>query len=241
MPDQRLTAPFELRWASEQNFERIHRSETFGAFIHSTNGQAKTLEAEYEGTVQYFQNPAAEVSAHRVIGPSKVNFSVSDLFRAWHARVNNARWLSLEFVKPARKPFTEQGYTDFQYNSGAEQIARWHLEYGKFPIKQVFSQTEKGLIYHRDSEQGKADGKTDPGGIFDIERLIRQTNAWIRYLSSGRNLVDYENDIYVPVERLKDKLVTTGKQADLAFALTLHNALVQNKEYHRVAKLAGEE
>ena len=235
MPDTRLSVPCDFKWAHADNYVAIPRVRTFGVVVHSTGGPGDTLEEEYNGTNNHFQNPASEVSAQRVIGPVRVNFCVPDNMRAQHARqFCNDNWLGLELVKPARPPFTLQDYTDFQYAAAAEQTARWWLEYGQFPIERVFSQYTPGLVAHKDTEAGKTDKKIDPIGLFSFTRYIRETKAWIERL-----IMDYETEIYQPIEVIKRKLEKSPHQADKAYAIALHHDRDVHKEWLKAAKAAG--
>ena len=157
------------------------REQTLGVFVHYTAGPGdRPLEQEYQNTIRYFlEHPIA--SAHFVIGPAQVCRMVRDEDSAWHAEENNLTHLSFELAQPASYP----GFTDFQYRAAAEITGDWAAKYG-LPVKRVFSQRERGIIGHEDSEQGKRNGRQDPGPKWD----------WARFLKLvGQDDDDFEFDI----------------------------------------------
>jgi hypothetical protein len=145
-----------------------NRPQTLGVFIHSTRGgHDVTLEQEFRATIGFFFNPANEVSAHYVVGPSKVCRMVRDEDTAFHARENNRTHLGVEIAQP----FISTPYTEFQYQAAAFLVRRWCDKFG-IPMERVMTQSKKGLIGHEDSEQGKRDGKSDPGPKFDWDHFL---------------------------------------------------------------------
>src|SRR5262249_6485498 len=91
-----------------------NRPQTLRVFIHSTRGgHDVTLEQEFRATIGFFLNPANEVSAHYVVGPSKVCRMVRDEDIAFHARENNRTHLGVEIAQP----LISTPYTEFQYQA----------------------------------------------------------------------------------------------------------------------------
>ena len=144
------------------------RATTLGVVIHSTrSGTNNTLEQEYRGTVAYFMRPDGD-SAHAVVGPAEVTRMVHDDDASYHAQENNRTHLGIEVAQPL--PTT--AYTDRQYELAAAVTRAYCDKYG-IPKVRVMSQAVRGIIGHEDSEQGKRNGKSDPGARWDWDRFIR--------------------------------------------------------------------
>jgi len=133
-----------------------------GVVIHSTRGNASTRQLEYTATISWFQNPSSGVSAHRVIGyfPGQHAQLVPDHLIAWHARTYNAHWLGVELVQP--KPTDD--FSRWQY----EELARLYLSWAR---ANGFPADGYHIVGHDEIPPGIADGKTDPGALFDWELL----------------------------------------------------------------------
>lgn len=151
-----------------ENGVPVPRLETRGVVLHATrSGRAtNTLEQEYRGTVNYMMRPET-VSAQALVGPSEVTFLVEMENLAWHAQENNRTHLSAELAQPT----LETSLTNFQYEATAEILKAWAKVYG-FPLTQVFSEYEPGLVEHKDTSQGKRWGKSDVGPQLDWEKLM---------------------------------------------------------------------
>lgn len=136
------------------------RTQTLGVVIHSTRGGASTGAAEYQATLNWFANPAAQVSAHAVVGPAgEVARPVDPALIAWHARSYNQTHLGIELVQPrAGDPLPPA-----TLGAAARVVAAWCVRY-KIPIDWS---TTRGLAEHREIPPGVTDGKTDVGAPFD--------------------------------------------------------------------------
>jgi hypothetical protein len=163
--------------AHPENYSAARRPKTVGVVVHSTAGTSPTLAKEFIGTVNWFQNPEAGVSAHAVVGPTEVAACVPEDEVAWHARANNNTHLGLELAWPDTPVYGNTEYLAKHYEHAGELIARWAKKYG-FPLRWVATQTAPGLILHKESEAGKADGKRDPTGLFDKNALLDACNRW---------------------------------------------------------------
>ncbi len=141
------------------------RLTTAGAIIHSTRSGRFTREAEYQKTINYMLLPGT-VSSHRVIGmlPGQHAQVVPDDYEAWHAQEDNKHYLSIEFAQPN----IGDAFTDWQYEEGAKVCALWAKKYGFKPERFYFQG-------HEETAQGKRNGKSDPGPMFDWERFISLT------------------------------------------------------------------
>jgi N-acetyl-anhydromuramyl-L-alanine amidase AmpD len=151
------------------------RAETVGVVIHSTRGGTADAETDYRATINWFLNPASEVSAHMVVGPSRVCRMVPDDEVAWHAGENNHTHLGMEIAQTR----VDAPYSDSQYRAAAAVVRGWCERYG-IPMEHVGSQTQRGLIGHQETEQGRRVGKSDPGPTFNWDyfmRLVRQETA----------------------------------------------------------------
>ncbi len=154
---------------------RPGRAETVGVVIHSTRGGTPDAETDFRATINWFLNPASEVSAHAVVGPSRVCRMVPDDEVAWHSGENNHTHLGIEIAQPR----VDLPYADSQYRAAAAVVRGWCDRYG-IPMEHVGSQAERGLIGHQETEQGRRVGKSDPGGTFNWDyflRLVRQEPA----------------------------------------------------------------
>ncbi|WP_330456395.1 amidase [Streptomyces sp. NBC_00820] len=90
--------------------------------IHVTQGS-------YAGTISWFQNPSAEVSAHYVVRSSdgQITQMVRDKDTAWHARSGNASGIGIEHEGYIDNP---SWFTDAMYRSSAALTAYLCDRYG---------------------------------------------------------------------------------------------------------------
>jgi len=142
------------------------RSQTRGVVLHSTRSGATGTDAlsqEYDRTISWFMQPGAEASAHRVIGyvPGQHAQLVADDNIAWHAGDLNEAWLGIEFCQP--RP--EDPYSQWQIETGAAVVAEWLRQYGLEPSAAT-------IVRHQDTEQGRREGKSDPGDRFPLGAFV---------------------------------------------------------------------
>jgi len=175
---------------------------SIGVVLHSTGGPASTVENQYVGTLNWFQNPDAEASAHRIVGGGRfaeVCTSVHDDEVANHAGAGdrapseNRRRRGVEISHGDGGAWDVVAYSGFQYAATAELIARWHLADKKkgwtWPIR-IISRAEAakaapGLVHHRDTPAGIAWGRRDVSPPFDDARLVREALAWVKKIEAG--------------------------------------------------------
>lgn len=156
-----------VSWVDSPNHGGV-RAETLGCVLHSTRGNAKDPQAEYDLTVSYFASSSSQVSAHAVVAQSgDITECVDPTLEAWHARSYNRTHLGIEFVQ--QKQYDP--ITDAQYNSAAWWLVQRSKEFG-FPLDTTT------LVEHKDIPPGIAVGKTDIGYPFDINRLLDAIAAW---------------------------------------------------------------
>ncbi len=162
------------------------RPRTGGIVLHSTRGPtrasagealAATLEREYSAAVRYMLNPANEVSPHFCVGPTKVARMVPDDLIAWHAKEHNQTHLGIEIAQPAYCP----EFVEFQYDATAEICAHWCWTYGLAALH-VTDSDRNGIIGHEETDQGRRDGKSDPGAGWDWDHFIPKVVARLREL-----------------------------------------------------------
>jgi len=139
-----------------------YRKATKGIIIHSTRGNAESDYWEFVGALNWFRNPGSGVSAHAVISKDGVvAFVVDPDLVAWHAGEHNEEYLGVELVQ--RRPGDE--ITIEQYKA----LAWWCVAMAK---RYGFELNEQTLIEHKDTPQGKREGKTDVGQPFSVRDLL---------------------------------------------------------------------
>jgi N-acetyl-anhydromuramyl-L-alanine amidase AmpD len=162
--DIALSVPTETAIASPANYGP-NRARTIGVVLHTTRGGGAP-EDEYDATVAWFQNPAAGVSAHLVVGspaPDRVARCVHDEHTAWHATDANADHLGIEICQS----HDGDPISDFAYEAAAEACREWSKKYG-FPLVRSRSREVPGLVGHEDLQAEKS----DPGWAFDWDRFL---------------------------------------------------------------------
>jgi N-acetyl-anhydromuramyl-L-alanine amidase AmpD len=154
--------------ASSSNYTVSSRETTYPinyVVIHTTQGS-------YAGTISWFQNPAASVSAHYVIRSSDgaITQMVREKDIAWHAGNwnYNTQSVGIEHEGFVNNP---SWYTDSMYRASAALTRNICLKYG-IPM------TRSRIIGH--SEVPSAT-HTDPGPNWNwtyYMQLVTQTSAW---------------------------------------------------------------
>lgn len=144
--------------------------------IHSTrsgrtngpNGIPWTTINEAQTTVQWFINPRSQVSAHLVVdGNGNWYYCVPWEYAAWHAGYLNNRSIGIELCQAT----PDIPYTDIQIARLVE-ACRWLCrEYG-IPRDHLNTEIYSGLIGHDETDQGQAQGKSDPGILFPWDDFI---------------------------------------------------------------------
>lgn len=152
-PDRTSTSPhFNPRPPSGQ-----------GVVIHATRSGKSMNPTELEGTLNWFKNPASQVSAHWVIGRDGTKVRViPDSQQAWHAGSHNATHYGIELEQGDE----DDGFTVPQMASLIE-VCRGYVELDVRPIHSF-----DGFIGHDETPQGRASGKSDPGYLFNWSGLI---------------------------------------------------------------------
>jgi N-acetyl-anhydromuramyl-L-alanine amidase AmpD len=169
---------------------------------------------ELAASVKYLRE-SGKASAHAVIGPTSSVDVVPDELEAWHAR-DPLNQTHKGYEVTQNLPGTP--YTPFQYADLAQRLVADAKKYG-FPLQRVWSQAVKGIIGHEDTENGKQDGKSDPGPLFDWTRLQREIEALVA------PAFDVEAE-RAAVWKIKDRLAANGWPR---FAQALEAATTQSK------------
>ncbi len=121
------------------------------------------MEAEFQATLRWFSAPASQASAHVVVASDgTIAECIEPHLIAWHAGWLNSEWLGVELVQPRLgDPITEA-----QYRSLAWWLRRMADQFG-------FVLSADTLPEHRETTQGRAEGKSDIGPPFSVECLLR--------------------------------------------------------------------
>lgn len=143
-----------------------YRSSTAGIILHSTRGNAASVEQEFNGTLSWFQSNPYEISAHAVIAfDGRIARCVEEGRIAHHAGIHNGRWLGIEVVQP--RP--GDPISDAQYQT----LARWCQSMGE---RFGFTPNSLTLQEHKDMPQGIGSGKSDIGPPFSVAVLLDYIN-----------------------------------------------------------------
>jgi hypothetical protein len=145
------------RWIASPNYNDASRrpGDVDTVVIHVTQGS-------YGGTISWFQNPAAEVSAHYVVrsADGEITQMVEEEDIAWHARSWNGRAIGIEHEGFIDDP---AWFTDEMYRSSAaltrEICQRWNIPMDRDHIK--------GHV------ELSGNDHTDPGPHWDWDKYMR--------------------------------------------------------------------
>ncbi len=145
------------------------RATTAGVVIHSTRGGSPTTQTEYDRTIAWFNNTAAQVSAHAVVGPNgQAAYPVDPANIAWHARSWNNTHLGIELCQSHLGDVLDPTIVD----TAAKIVAGWCKTYN---IPMVWG-IPSGLVEHW--EIGQVDGKTDIEAPFDRADFLARVKQY---------------------------------------------------------------
>lgn len=154
-----------LKWVSSPNFSK--RSARVDLLIlHDTEGS-------YSSAVNWFQNPASQVSAHFVIKEdgSEVTQMVDIGYKAWHAMAFNSRSIGFEMAGVASK-----GFGDLELLTTAHIFA-YHLHHLQIPLRHAIGGVGPGLCSHFELGRaggGHTDPSTKPEFMYHFFELVTQ-------------------------------------------------------------------
>lgn len=103
--------------AHSSNYTASRSAAASAAVIHTAQGT-------YAGTISWFKNPSANVSAHYVIRSSdgQVTQMVRDAHTGWHVRSHNSYTLGIEHEGYVNN---SSWYTNAMYNASAALVRHW--------------------------------------------------------------------------------------------------------------------
>lgn len=154
------------------------RKSTLALILHSTRGNAKTVEAEYAGSRAYCARVNERQSGpNLMVGPASVTRFCSDDTEAWHATINNPVAYGIEIAQATRTTL----FTAYQTRTTATLCAELCYKYD-VPILHMTQNhngqlTERGIYGHEDTAAGTADGKSDPGPMWHWPTFIPMVQA----------------------------------------------------------------
>lgn len=157
----------DWRPAHSSNYTAANRGapEIDAIVIHVAQGSA-------EGTVSWFQNPDANVSAHYTIRDDGYKYqSLSDINIGWHA--GGVSWYNNATIGIEHGGYVSSGFPAAQYQSSAE-LVRWLCDEYNIPKSRVSglgscSGGSSGILGHHqvpETDCGWND-HTDPGSNWD--------------------------------------------------------------------------
>jgi len=161
------------------------RATTKGCVIHATLGGTTSPQREFDATVNWFNNPASQVSAHAVVGPAhQVWRAVRPELIAWHCRASNATWRGIELCKAhVADPLLPE-----ILNDAAKVVAQlWKDDRAAGVHWPLVWSTTSGLAEHREMPTN-TDGHQDVGGPFDRAAFL----ALVKHYAGEDELTDQQ-------------------------------------------------
>jgi N-acetylmuramoyl-L-alanine amidase len=145
--------------ASSANYRVGRTSAITTVVIHVTQGS-------YAGTISWFQNPDAQVSAHYVVrsADGEITHMVADADTAWHARSGNAYGIGIEHEGFVDDP---SWFTDAMYRSSAA-LTSWLCDTYGIPKDRT------GIVGH---SEVPGNDHTDPGPNWNWDYYIQLVNG----------------------------------------------------------------
>jgi hypothetical protein len=145
--------------ASPANYSTGRTSAITAVVIHVTQGS-------YAGTISWFQNPDAQVSAHYVVrsADGEVTHMVADADTAWHARSGNPYSVGIEHEGFIDDP---SWFTDAMYRSSAA-LTSWLCDTYGIPKDRT------GIVGH---SEVPGNDHTDPGPNWNWDYYIQLVNG----------------------------------------------------------------
>jgi hypothetical protein len=131
--------------------------------IHTTQGS-------YAGTISWFKNPSAQVSAHYVVrsADGQITQMVDDSDVAWHDGCNNSDTIGIEHEGFVDDP--GRWYTDAMYLESARLTAWLCDQYGVPKVHGDVGGTSAGIRGH--GEANDCSSHTDPGSGWNWTRYM---------------------------------------------------------------------
>lgn len=161
--------------ASSSNYSAWRNAAVSAVTIHTTQGS-------YAGSIAWFQNPSARVSAHYVIRSSdgQVTQMVREAHTAWHVYANNSYTLGIEHEGYVSN---SAWYTSAMYNASAALVRHFCARYPGIPCSSAYNgPSSSGLVVLPTSIRIKGhqhfpdQTHTDPGIYWDWRRYYALLN-----------------------------------------------------------------
>jgi len=145
--------------ATSANYASGRTSAITTVVIHVTQGS-------YAGTISWFKNPDAQVSAHYVVRSSdgEITHMVNDADTAWHARSGNPYSIGIEHEGFVDDP---SWFTDAMYRSSAALTAWLCDTYG-------IAKNRQSIVGH---SEVPGNDHTDPGSNWDWDYYMQLVNG----------------------------------------------------------------
>jgi N-acetyl-anhydromuramyl-L-alanine amidase AmpD len=122
---------------------------------------------EFEGTLSYMETPGT-VSSHWVIARAGLKARVvPDNQQAWHAGSDNDNSVGIELEQGAE----QDGFTPEQIAALVDVCKGYRDDFG-VPVYHVHDSGSGGFVGHQETEQGRRNGKSDPGALFPWDAFI---------------------------------------------------------------------
>ena len=154
-----------LKWVPSPNFS--NRSARVDLLVlHDTEGT-------YQSAINWFKNPASQVSAHFVIKEdgSEVTQMVDIVKKAWHACYFNSRSIGFEMAGIATR-----GFSDSELLTAA-RIFAYHLHHLQIPLRHAVGGVGPGIVSHFElgaAGGGHSDPSTKPDFMVNFFKLVTQ-------------------------------------------------------------------
>jgi N-acetyl-anhydromuramyl-L-alanine amidase AmpD len=138
-----------------------------GVVIHGTRSGNAGNPTEGIGTVNYCTTPGT-TSYNWIIDYDGTIYELIDINNsAWHAGYLNRTHLGAALAQPT----VHDRITDQQHSSLKWLLREINRQKG-IPLVHVTDENYRGLIEHREAQQGRASGKSDVGYQLDWGRII---------------------------------------------------------------------
>jgi hypothetical protein len=175
--------------AAWSNYPHVHRSASAVRLV-----VVHVAEGSFRGTVGWFRNPRARVSAHYVVGrDGDVAHMVRDDQVAWHA---GNGWVNAHSIGIEHEGYTgiDGTFTDAEYRTSARVVARLLRRY-RLPAdrRHVIGHDAVPDPYHR-GRFGGFSHHTDPGAHWDWSRYL----GYVRSYRAGRVPPPPRLDVVLP-------------------------------------------
>lgn len=168
----RVRRPFEQIVRSVSNQSSRNGVKVTLIVLHDTEGGNLPGIADLKGLGDWFNNPAAQASAHVGVDAdgNSAQF-VPDTNKAWHVAAYNSKSLGVEQVGFA----TQKAWPDAQLKKTAQYVAYWSKKY-RIPL---VHNTENGVCMH--SDLGVAGGgHHDPGPAYPMDKVLNLARDFAR-------------------------------------------------------------